>query len=200
MNLSVDLLNFFVEQQELHNVDIVMVQARRGAIYEEVFTHAGSGTLFSREYKNILRVATESDVRDIMAIMQPYIVEGALKLMTEDELLSIVDQFMVYAVNDQIIAAAALIQFGSACELAKLCTLPRFQARGRAKDLVRALIERARTQGSEYVFALTVSSYVCDFFERLGFYQISRESLPQSWKIGYDLSRQSKAFRFDLNK
>lgn len=198
INIPAERLKFLTEQQEVHGVDLVLVEARRGAIYQEVFTHAGSGTLFTREYPNILRSAHERDVRDIMALMQPYIAEGSLKRVREDELLGMIPSFMVYAVNDQIVAAAALIDYGDACELGKLCTLPRFQARGRARALVRALLDEARKQGKKSVFALTVQAHVGEFFERIGFKEAARETLPESWKAGYDFSRPSRAYRYNL--
>jgi len=197
-NVSPERLSFLIEQQELHDIDVVMVQARRGAVYEEVFTHAGSGTLFSREYPNILRPASENDVRDIMAIMQPYITEGTLKPVTEEQLLGLIRSFMVYSVNEQIVAAAALIDYGDSCELAKLCTLPRYQARGRARALVRALLEEAKSRGKSSVFALTVQPHVAEFFEKLGFHTLQRELLPEKWKAEYDFSRPSVALQYLL--
>lgn len=194
-NMPTDRVSFLVDQQERHGIDLVLVRARRGAIFEEVFTHGGSGTLFTREYPNILRAANESDVREIMAIMQPYVAEGALRPVTEEELLGNIRSFMVYSVNGQIVCAAALKTYGDSCELAKLCTLPRFQARGRARALVLALVEQARGQGKRAIFALTVQPYVGEFFERLGFVSIEREILPDDWKRGYDFSRPSKAYQ-----
>jgi N-acetylglutamate synthase-like GNAT family acetyltransferase len=197
-NISPGRVQFLIEQQELHEIDLVLVEARRGSIYEEVFTHAGSGTLFTEEYPNILRSADESDVRDVMALMQPYIVEGTLKPMREEELLAMIRSFTVYSVNGQIVAAGALINYGESCELAKLCTLPRFQARGRARALVRSILDRAKDSGKRSVFALTVNSYVGEFFERVGFKPVPRESLPAEWKAGYDFSRDSKAYEYVL--
>ncbi len=197
-NISPHDVAFICDQQERYGIDFVIVKARRGAIFEEVFTHAGSGTLFTSEYPNILRAANEGDVRDIMAIMHPYIVEGALTPVTEEELLRVIRCFMVYSVNGVIVCAAALKHFGDLCELAKLCTLPRFQARGRARDLVLALVNEARALGKAGIFALTVQSYVGEFFERLGFKEVPRESLPEEWLKGYDLSRPSRAFIMQL--
>lgn len=200
LNLPAERVQFLIKQQQLHDIDLVLVEARRGAIFEEVFTHAGSGTLFTRDYSNILRAATEGDVREIMAIMQPYVAEGALKPVTEEELLGIIRSFIVYSVNGQVVCAAALKDYGDSVELAKLCTLPRFQARGRARALVRALVDEARKQGKRSIFALTVQPYVGDFFERLGFHQVPRETLPEQWQAGYDFSRPSKAYRMELDR
>jgi amino-acid N-acetyltransferase len=198
LNIAAERLLFFIEQQELHGIDIVLAEARRGSIFEEVFTHGGSGTLLSQEYSNELRSAREGDVRDIMALLQPYVVEGSLKPVTEDEILSIISSFKVYSVNGQIVCAAALLDYGDSCELAKLCTLPRFQARGRAGALVRALLDQARVRGKRTVFALTVQPYVGEFFERLGFKAIDRKELPSEWQSGYDFSRASKGYSYKL--
>ncbi len=199
LNISPERLEFLIAQQEQYGVDIVLVQARRGAIFEEVFTHGGSGTLFTKEYPNVLRAAKEEDVRDIMALLQPYVAEGFLKAVTEEELLTTIRAFMVYSVNGQIVCAATLRDFGDSCELAKLCTLPRFQARGRARALVRALLEQAQKKGKRSVFALTVQSYVGDFFEKLGFAPVDRRELPEEWKNGYDFTRPSKAYRYTFS-
>lgn len=195
-NLTAQRLAFLAEQQQLHAVDMVIAQAKRGSIFREVFTHSGAGTLLTREYPNILRPALETDVRDIMAIMQPYIEDGSIKPVSEDSLLKSIPSFTVYSVNDQIVAAAALLEHDDCYELAKLCTLPRYQARGRARDLVRALQDRARDDGKRALFALTVQPFVGEFFERLGFLPVEREVLPQSWQAGYDYSRPSKAYWF----
>lgn len=195
-NLPLPRLQFIAEQQRLYLTDMVIVAAQRGAIYREVFTHSGSGTLFARAYPNILRPAVETDVRDIMAIMQPYVEEGSIKPVSEEALLASIRSYTVYSVNEQIVASAALIEYGDHYELGKLCTLPRYQARGRARDLVRALQERARSEGKAGVFALTVHDYVGDFFERLGFRAVERRSLPSAWQEGYDFSRPSRAYLF----
>jgi amino-acid N-acetyltransferase len=198
LNMPVERIRLLIDQQEAHGLDIVLLEARRGVVFEEVFTHAGSGTLLTKEYPNILRPAVESDVRDIMAIMQPYIAEGSLRAMSEDELLQTIHSYMVYSVNGQIVCAAALRNYGDACELAKLCTLPRYQARGRARALVRALLEEAKKRGKSSVFALTVHAHVGEFFERLGFAPVQREDLPPDWKQKYDFSRPSKAYRYNF--
>jgi amino-acid N-acetyltransferase len=196
-NVSHERLQFLVAQQRLHAVDMVIVPARRGSIYEEVFTHSGSGTLLTRDYPNVLRPARETDVRDIMAIMQPYIEDGSIKSVSEEALLKSIPSFTVYSVNDQIVAAAALIPHEDCYELAKLCTLPRYQARGRARDLVRALQERTRGDGKRALFALTVQPFVGQFFERVGFVPVQRERLPGSWQKDYDFERPSSAYWYE---
>ncbi len=196
VNMPVSSLEMLLREQERTGIDVVLVGAREGSVYEEVFTHAGSGTLFSREYTNELRPAEPNDVRELMAIMTPQIADGSLTVMSEEKLLELIPSFWVYTVNSQVVAGAALIEFGDASELSKLCTLPRYQAKGRAKAVVEALLEKARAQGRRYVFALTVQDYVGKFFERIGFAKVSRDELPEAWRAQYDLNRPSKAYRY----
>jgi N-acetylglutamate synthase-like GNAT family acetyltransferase len=194
VNVPQEQLKFFVEQQRLHGVEIVWVDDQRGAIFSEVFTHSGSGTLLTTDFPNILRPAEESDVMGILAIMQPYVKAGTLKKMTEDELLSQIRCFTVFTVNEQIVALAALIEYGDCLELAKLCTLPRYQARGRARKLVRELQRQAREAGKRGLFALSVNGNVGDFFLQMGFDACAREELPECWQEDYDFDRPSRAF------
>lgn len=199
VNVPVETLRFFVDIQKLHGVEVVWVEDRRGGIFSEVFTHSGSGTLFTSEYPNILRPAEATDVMDMLALMQPYIKAGTLKKMTEDELLSCIGSFTVFTINKQIVALAALLEHEDCYELAKLCTLPRYQAKGRARKLVRELQKKTKEAGKRGVFALTVSDSVGDFFQQMDFEPCAREELPDSWKAEYDFSRPSKAYWYQTN-
>ena len=195
-NYHPDELRFLATQQALHKIEMVRVEAEPGAVFREVFTHFGSGTLFTNQYPDILRQAHESDVVDILAIMQPYVREGTLKEMSEDEVLNAINSFTLYTVNSQIVALAALIDYEDCQELAKLCTLPRYQARGRARQLVLELLKKSREAGKRGLFALTVSDNVGEFFQQLGFEACQRDTLPQAWQDSYDFERPSKSYFF----
>jgi len=199
-NYSIEELRFLIDQQALHRVELVRVEVERGAVFREVFTHFGSGTLFTKEYPDVLRQAHKGDVLDILAIMQPYVREGTLKQMSEDEVLDLVESFTLYTVNEQIVALAALLEYDDCFELGKLCTLPRYQARGRARKLVRELMRKTRDAGKRGLFALTVNPSVGDFFEQLGFRACSRECLPKSWQTQYDFSRPSTSYWLDTGQ
>lgn len=195
-NLEPSALEFLVQQQRQHQVELVMLAAKRGSIFREVFTHFGSGTLFTSQFASVLRPAVETDVRDILAIMQPYVNDGSIKPMDEDELLGLIRCFTVFTVNEQIVALAALIEHEDCYELAKLCTLVRYRARGRARHLVEILQHKTREAGKRGLFALTVHDYVGEFFVQAGFEACPRESLPASWQARYDMSRPSQAYWF----
>ena len=113
-----------------------------------------------------------------------------------DEVLNAINSFTLYTVNSQIVALAALIDYEDCQELAKLCTLPRYQARGRARQLVLELLKKSREAGKRGLFALTVSDNVGEFFQQLGFEACQRDTLPQAWQDSYDFERPSKSYFF----
>jgi N-acetylglutamate synthase-like GNAT family acetyltransferase len=133
-----------------------------------------------------------------MLLMSPSIKAGNVLSVSEEAVAHDIDQFYVYCVNDAIIASAKLIDYGAAAELGKFCTLPRYRGRGRARKLARNLIQRAREEGKVYVFGLSTSKEMWDFFKDLGFTETPRETLPDDWKRNYDFNRPSRAFRLDL--
>ena len=163
-------------------------------LFREVFTHLGSGTLFSEDYSNVFRQASLSDARDIALLMRPYIRSGAVLPINEDDVAGNINSYFLYSVNEQVVAAARLIDYGKAYEIGKLVTLPRYQRKGRARKLIKQLLEKAAADGKEYIFSLTTEERMGDFFESCGLKEIDRSQLPADWKTGYDLKRPSRAY------
>jgi len=196
-NLKRPFLEFISKRVE-DELDFVVLSCQMGSLYQEIFTHYGAGTMFSDKEVSKLRKARPEDTMDIFWLMKPYIANGLLLPVTDDEILAAIESYFVLSVDNAIVACAKLTDFGNACEFAKLCALPRYRGRGRARSLVSRLIKNAAARKKEYVFALSVSEVVGELFKELGFREISRESLPESWKAHYDFNRPSKAYRYDL--
>lgn len=195
-NVPGELLTLFCRQSQEKGVDIVLLEGTPGNLFQEIFTHQGKGTLFTDEYPNVVRRAQLDDVFEISLLLKPYIAAGIILPTSEDSIAECVGDYFLYTVNEAIVAASQLVDYGTACALARFCTLPRFQGKGRAKQLAREMIEAAKTQGKDYVFALSVEPKIWTFFRSLGFSEVPREELPASWKVGYDFQRPSKAFAF----
>jgi N-acetylglutamate synthase-like GNAT family acetyltransferase len=198
INIGHKNLSFLEQARESYGVELILLQARSGELFREIFTHSGAGTLFSKHYHNVIRVAKASDVRDIFFLMKPYLASGIILSITADEIERDINSYLVYTVDSQIVASARCRAHGKAYELGKLCTLPRYQGRGRARELAERIIEIARQEGMDSVFALTTSPETGVFFESLGFVVVDREVLPAEWKKGYDFSRKSIAYQYDL--
>lgn len=198
LNISRDELSFIYQQQLRRGIDIVLLQGTSGTLFQEIFTHRGRGTLFSKEHTDTVRRGRLSDVTDIMLLMRPYVASGLILPVPEAELARDIESYYVYTVNGAIAATAKLVHYGDAAELAKFCTLPRFQGRGRARQLALLMIADARGRSLDYVFSLSIEPKMWQFFLALGFVEVPRETLPERWRDGYDFARPSKAFRFDL--
>lgn len=198
INIGRKNLEFLYQVQQEHGVDLVILKAARGELFREIFTHAGAGTLISQRYQNEFRQAVEGDVKSIFFLMRPYLQRGIILPVTADELKADIGSYYVFAVNGQIVACATAVDHGEAIELGKLCALPRYQGGGRARELVNGIIEMARHQTREYVFALTVKEETGAFFCSLGFQPAERRELPESWKQRYDFSRPSQAYQLFL--
>jgi amino-acid N-acetyltransferase len=130
--------------------------------------------------------------------MKPYIQSGTILPVTEDDIAKEVQDYYVYSVNNSIVATAKLNHYDSAVELAKFCTLPRYQGKGRARELAQKMIQYAKEAGKEMIFALTIEPKMVEFFKSLGFEECDRSSLPESWQKQYDMERSSKAFKIEV--
>jgi N-acetylglutamate synthase-like GNAT family acetyltransferase len=192
------LLDFFIHVAEEGKQEVVFVQAASGEIFQEIFTHRGAGTMLSVDEIDEIRLAKRSDVRNIFFLLHPYLRNDLMRPITPNEILRGIKKFLVYTINDQLIASLKIDDHGEACEIGKVSALPRYQNRGRAGKLIEHAVDLCRKRKKKYVFALTTQASVGDFFLRQGFESVKRELLPESWKKHYDFSRPSKAYRYIL--
>ncbi len=198
INIGQPRLQYLIEQSRSQGVDIVLLEGKSGCLFQEIFTHRGIGTLLTSTYPNTIRKAELSDVMDISLLMKPYVISGAILPVPEDDLADEIGNYYVYSVNNSIVAAAKLTEYGDAAEMAKFCTLPRYQGKGRAHELANKLVENATTIGKKSIFALSIEPRMFDFFQHLGFSECSRKELPDTWQKNYDLGRPSKAFQLKI--
>ena len=197
-NIDPDKLRLLMEASSRSGIEVVLLDSSMGSLYEETFTHRGSGSLFTSEYPNILRRGQKSDLMDLFMLIKHEMLGGSILPVNEEELADNISNYFVFTVNGLIVAAATLIDYGCAMELAKFCTLPRYQGKGRAMQLARSMIEEAAALKKDYVFALSINDQMWTFFRNLGFSEIDRAELPKKWQEQYDFSRPSRAFRLQL--
>jgi len=199
-NLNLDrlFLAYVESKQNEIGADIIILEEKAGILFQEIFTHRGAGTLLSHDYPNKFRQAIPTDVADIALLMKPYIKQGSILPVSELQIFDELKNYYVYTVNDQVVASAKLTPFGDAGEIGKICTLPRYQRKGRARAITEKIIEVARKKKLSSVFSLSTQDRMFIFFRQLGFKEVDRESLPDVWKRSYDFSRPSKAFRLTI--
>ena len=131
-------------------------------------------------------------------MLKPSIDNGWVLEISEDKIADLIKQFYVYTINTKVVAAAMIQDYDDAVELAKFCTIPRFQGRGGARKLANRLIKEAKETSKSYVFSLSTNKAMWNLFSSLGMKETQREKLPKKWLEHYDLKRSSKAFKLEL--
>jgi len=169
---------------------------------DELFTYAGSGTLFTRERYVQVRHLGVDDFDAAQDLVLRGVAEGYLAPRSPeavDEILA--GGFGAFVEDRHLAGIAALLEHeGGAAELASLYTVTRFVGEGVGGHLVAFSLERARARGCGYLFACTTSDRVGAFFERHGFRAASQDEVPASKWHAYDPERRARVrcFRYEL--
>lgn len=193
-----NILAAIVSQKRKPDIEFSLLKLERGSLFEEIFSHEGHGTLITERYYSTIRKARKSDIISIFHLLRPAIEAGWVLDISEDKIAEQIEQFYVYTINSAVVAAAMLLSYGDCIELAKFCTLPRFQGRGGARELAKKLIEHSKNNGKKSVFSLSTNPAMWKLFTSLGMNEVERLTLPEEWKSSYDMSRPSKAFKLEL--
>ena len=123
-----------------------------------------------------LRKAKIDDVPQIHTLVNSFATRGEMLGRSRSELYEGLRDFFVAELDDVILGCSALhINWEDLAEVRSLAVLPEVQGKGLGKLLVTACVEEARSLGIPRVYALT---YRPDFFERVGFSKVSKDSLP----------------------
>lgn len=123
-----------------------------------------------------LRKAKIGDVPQIHTLVNSFATRGEMLGRSRSELYEGLRDFFVVELDDAILGCSALhINWEDLAEVRSLAVLPEGQGKGLGRLLVNACVEEARSLGIPRVYALT---YRPDFFERVGFSKVSKESLP----------------------
>jgi len=173
------------------------------ALDDELFTYAGSGTLFTRERYVEVRDLGIDDFDAAQDLVRRGAAEGYLAPRSQEDVDAILAGGFGAFVDTRHLAgiAALLTGYGDdAAELASLYALTRFLGEGVGGHLVAFALERARELRRRYVFACTTSERVGAFFARNGFREVSPDELPAAKWADYDAERRARVrcFRFDL--
>lgn len=159
---------------------------------EELFTYAGSGTLFTRErYVAVRRLALD-DFDAAHDLFQRGVEEGFLAPREAEQVDAVLAHgFGAFVEGRYLAGIGALVPGGDgrSGEIASLYTLTRFKGEGVGGHLVAAALRYAREKGLAYVYACTTSEAVGSFFRRSGFRAVDCASLPEAKWRGYDAER-----------
>lgn len=176
---------------------------RPDALYDELFSYSGSGTLFTRErYVNVRRFGIE-DYDAAADLIARGTADGFLAPRSDAQIDALLaDGFGAFAGGQHLagIGALRVPPGSSAGEVASLYTVTRFAGGGVGYHLVVFALDEAHQRGLEFAYACTTSQRVGRFFEGQGFDPVGPEAIPPEKWEGYDMERRSRilCYRYDL--
>jgi amino-acid N-acetyltransferase len=119
---------------------------------------------------------TLKNISDIQDIVNEYVKDGIILKRDDDEVAMNIRSYILAYDNDIPVGVGALHIFSPLLgEIRSLAVKKEYQGKGIGKQIVNKLIQEAKELGLKEVLALT---YQKDFFEKLGFVEIPKESIP----------------------
>lgn len=116
-------------------------------------------------------------IAKMQALVLPEVRSGKILFRSDDEIATNIRSYTVALHEEEIVGFVALhIHTARLAEVRSLIVDSSMRGHGVGSELVRATIEEAKILGIEQLFTLT---YEQRFFEKLGFHEIPKESLPE---------------------
>ncbi len=172
---------------------------------DELFTYAGSGTLFTRERYVTVRPLGVDDFDAAHDLLRRGVDEGYLAPRDEAEVDALLASgFGAFVEGRDLAGIGSLLPSldGRGAEIAGLYTVTRYLGEGVGFSLVAHALAEARQRALAYVFACTVSERVGAFFERNGFASVAPDELPAPKWQDYDPGRRERlrCYRRELHE
>lgn len=165
-----------------------------GVLPCEIFSELGSGTMIYTNNYGGIRPMTSADVPSVLSVMRPFFQSGKLLPRTENQLVSQLEDFIVYELDGGIRACSALHRYPDGqAEIAAVAVDSDFDHMGIGVKMINYLLDRAKNTGAKSVFILTTQA--ADWFEKIGFHADTVESLPPERRAKWTPERNSKVFR-----
>lgn len=118
-----------------------------------------------------------SDVEQMQGLVQPYVDDGTILMRSADEISTNIRSYTLAFDDDVLIGFSALhIHTAKLAEIRSLIVDDKYRDRGVGKELVALCLHEGEELGLNEVLVLT---YKQVFFEKLGFIEIPKESLPE---------------------
>ncbi|MDR2489853.1 MAG: amino-acid N-acetyltransferase [Spirochaetaceae bacterium] len=168
-----------------------------GALLREIYSNLGSGTMIYADEQDLIRPIKNSDIPDILHLMEPFVKQDILLRRTAGDIQEKKDDYVVMEIDGSIRACAALHDWGDGqAEIAALASDGAFAEMGLGRRIVEYLIAKARRLHFKRIFVLTTRTQ--DWFEAHGFAEVMVDSLPPRKKHYYNNARKSKVFALSL--
>jgi amino-acid N-acetyltransferase len=121
--------------------------------------------------------ATLSDINQMQKLILPEVESGIILMRSEDEIATNIRSYTLAFSDNELIGFNALhIHTPYLAEIRSLIVKEEFRGQKIGENLINHAIDEAKNLGLQKVLSLT---YKQAFFERLGFVEIPKESLPE---------------------
>ncbi len=161
------------------------------ALFLELYTRDGIGTMFNASLYEETRQAKVADVSGIIDLIAPLEDKGVLIKRSREQLELEINQFSVIERDGKIIGCAALYPVDADIgELACLAIHPEYTGGGRGDNLLKQISKVAKEKQLNQLLVLTTQSV--DWFKERGFALGDVSQLPEKKKTLYNFQRNSK--------
>lgn len=121
--------------------------------------------------------ATLEDIQKMQELVLPEVESGIILARNNDEIATNIRSYQLAFVGENLVGFCALhIHTSSLAEIRSLIVKEKFRGMKIGENLIRRCLEEAMQLGLKRILCLT---YKKSFFERLGFIEIPKESIPE---------------------
>ncbi|QOP45669.1 N-acetyltransferase [Sulfurimonas paralvinellae] len=121
--------------------------------------------------------ATLSDIPRMQELVLPEVQSGVILERNDDEVATNIRSYTLALINNELVGFCALhVHTADLGEIRSLIIKEGFRGKKIGEKLINKVLEEAASLGLKRVLSLT---YKQSFFERLGFVEIPKESLPE---------------------
>lgn len=118
------------------------------------------------------------DIANMQKLVKPEVDSGIILDRNQNEMATTIRSYTIAKKDEEIIGFVALhIHTITLAEIRSLIVKEEFRNQGIGRELIECAIKEAGGLGAKEVLTLT---YHKEFFEHLGFREISKESIPES--------------------
>lgn len=196
---ALDLCKHCVRALELGVTRAHLLPPTPGALIQELYTTDGIGTLISRDVYDGIRLATASDIPNILELIAPLEAAGVLVPRPPEVLARDVHMgyYYVYTRDDTLLACAQLKRYSSThAELGCLVVQKSYRRQGCGDAMLGFLERTSIAAGVSNLFAL--STHTMQWFMERGFSEVALNALPERRVAIYNHERGSKIYMKNL--
>jgi amino-acid N-acetyltransferase len=124
-----------------------------------------------------LTKATLSDIQKMQELVTPEVESGIILIRTSDEIATNIRSYVLAKEGSNLVGFCALhVHAASLAEIRSLVVKEDQRGKGIGERLIAKAMDEGKLLGVQKVLSLT---YKQSFFEKLGFVEIPKESLPE---------------------